>query len=202
MIDVVLAFMIIVSFLVAMILHEAGHALFAAWLGDPTPRVEGRLSLALPAHVNALGTLLCVILAFFPVGSAVGLGWGNPVKADPWKLRGGPNFGTLVVAVGGIFTSLVVGGIIRGGAAFPARFALRQCRYRARTAIGGGLRKRQHLPGHLQPDPALPARRLPDRLYLAAEPARPSVSRDPLPMGPSLSWYSSSCCRSWANSSG
>lgn len=110
MIDVVLAFMIIVSFLVAMILHEAGHALVAAWLGDPTPRAEGRLSLALPAHVNALGTLLCVILAFFPAGSAVGLGWGNPVKPDPWKLRGGPNFGTLVVAVGGILTSLVVGG--------------------------------------------------------------------------------------------
>jgi len=111
MIDVVLAFMIIVSFLVAMIFHEAGHALVAAWLGDPTPRVEGRLSLALPAHVNALGTLLCVILAFFPSG-AVGLGWGNPVKPDPWKLRGGPNFGTLVVAVGGILTSLVVGGAV------------------------------------------------------------------------------------------
>ena len=110
MIDVVLAFMIIVSFLVAMILHEAGHAMVAAWLGDPTPRAEGRLSLALPAHVNALGTLLCVILAFFPAGSAVGLGWGNPVKPDPWKLRGGPNFGTLVVAIGGILTSLVVGG--------------------------------------------------------------------------------------------
>jgi Zn-dependent protease len=111
MIDVVLAFMIIVSFMVAVILHEAGHALVAAWMGDPTPRMEGRLSLALPAHVNALGTLLCVILAFFPVGSAVGLGWGNPVKPDPWKLRGGPNFGTLVVAVGGILTSLVVGGV-------------------------------------------------------------------------------------------
>jgi Zn-dependent protease len=110
-IDVILAFMIIASFLVAMIFHEMGHALFAAWLGDPTPRVEGRLSLALPSHINPLGTLLCVILAFFPVGSAVGLGWGNPVKADPWKLRGGPNAGTLIVALGGIITSLVIGGV-------------------------------------------------------------------------------------------
>ncbi|HEV2582238.1 MAG TPA: site-2 protease family protein, partial [Ktedonobacteraceae bacterium] len=37
--------------------------------------------------------------------------WGNPVKADPWKLRGGPNVGTLIVALGGIFTSLLIGGI-------------------------------------------------------------------------------------------
>jgi Zn-dependent protease len=110
-IDVILAFMIIVSFLIAVVFHEIGHALFAAWLGDPTPRTEGRMSLSLPAHLNPLGTLLCVILAFFPVGSAVGLGWGNPVKADPWKLRGGPNAGTLMVAFGGIITSLVIGGI-------------------------------------------------------------------------------------------
>jgi Zn-dependent protease len=109
-IDVILAFMIIVSFLIAVTLHEIGHSLFAAWLGDPTPRIEGRMSLSLPAQINPLGTLLCVVLAFFPVGSAVGLGWGNPVKADPWKLRGGPNTGTLIVAVGGILTSLVVGG--------------------------------------------------------------------------------------------
>lgn len=111
MIDVILAFMIIASFVVAMTLHEAGHAVVAAWMGDPTPRLEGRLSLALPAHVNALGTLLCVILAFFPVPLAVGLGWGNPVKPDPWKLRGGPNAGTLIVSVGGIVTSLLVGGV-------------------------------------------------------------------------------------------
>ncbi|HEV2580581.1 MAG TPA: site-2 protease family protein [Ktedonobacteraceae bacterium] len=114
LIDVVLAFMIIVSFLIAMILHEIGHSLVAAWMGDPTPRTEGRMSLSLAPHINPLGTLLCVILAFFPVGSSVGLGWGNPVKADPWKLRGGPNVGTLIVALGGIFTSLLLGGIFAG----------------------------------------------------------------------------------------
>lgn len=111
MIDVVLALMIIGSFLVAIILHEFGHALVAGWLGDPTPRAEGRLSLSLPAHISPLGTMLCVIVAFFPVPTALGLGWGTPVKADPWKLRGGPNAGTFIVALGGILTSLVVGAI-------------------------------------------------------------------------------------------
>jgi Zn-dependent protease len=109
-INVVLALMIIGSFLVAILIHELGHSLMAALLGDPTPRSEGRLSFSLPAHIDPVGTLLCVILAFFPVAAGpVGLGWGKPVKVDPWKLRGGPNFGTLLVSLGGILISLITG---------------------------------------------------------------------------------------------
>lgn len=107
-INVVLALMIIGSFLVAIIIHESGHALVASLLGDPTPRSERRLSLSLRAHLDPVGTLMCVLLAFFPF-TPVGLGWGKPVKVDPWKLRGGPNGGTLLVSLAGILTSLVVG---------------------------------------------------------------------------------------------
>src|SRR5260370_17238846 len=94
-INVVLALMIIGSFLVAIIIHELGHSLMATMLGDPTPRAEGRLRFSLPAHIDPLGTLLCVILAFFPVAAGpVGLGWGKPVKVDPCKLRAVPHFST------------------------------------------------------------------------------------------------------------
>src|SRR5215472_13098355 len=109
-INVILAFMIIGSFLVAVIIHENGHSLVATMLGDPTPRKEGRLSPSLRTHIDPIGTMLCVILAFFPVAAyPVGLGWGKPVKVDPWKLRGGPNFGTLLVTLGGLLISLIVG---------------------------------------------------------------------------------------------
>ena len=118
-INVILAIMIIVSFLVAVVIHEYGHALMATMLGDPTPRNEGRLSLSLREHLDPIGTILAVILAFFPVAAGpVGLGWGKPVKSDAWKLRGGPNGGTLLVALGGPITSLIVGVIF----AFLLRF--------------------------------------------------------------------------------
>ena len=110
-INVVLALMIIGSFLVAVIIHELGHVLMATFLGDPTPRTEGRLSFSLPKQIDSMGTLLCVILAFLPAAGPVGLGWGRPVKVDPWKVRGGPNGGTLLVSIGGILISLITGAL-------------------------------------------------------------------------------------------
>jgi Zn-dependent protease len=108
LINVLLALMIIASFLLAIPLHEFGHALMASWLGDPTPRSEGRQSLSLGTHIDPLGTLMCVILAFQPV-LGVGFGWGKPVKPDPWKMRVGPNAGVLLVACAGPVFSLLIG---------------------------------------------------------------------------------------------
>jgi Zn-dependent protease len=107
-INVLLALMVVASFLLALPLHECGHALMASWLGDKTPRNEGRLSLSLRSHIDPVGMLMCVILAFQP-GIPVGLGWGNPVKADPWKMRIGANPGVLLVALAGPIMSLLIG---------------------------------------------------------------------------------------------
>jgi Zn-dependent protease len=118
-INVILAFMIIVCFLIAMVIHEYTHALTASLLGDPTPRSQGRQSLGVRIHLDPLGTLLCVVLSFLPITAGpLGLGWGKPVKTDPWKLRGGPNVGTLVVSSAGILVSLVLGLLV----AFLIRF--------------------------------------------------------------------------------
>ncbi len=110
-INVVLALMIIGSFLVAIPLHESGHALMASMLGDRTPREEGRLSLSLRSHIDPIGTLMCVLLAFQPI-PGVGFGWGKPVKADPWKMRVGANAGVLLVAWAGLIFSLLIGVLV------------------------------------------------------------------------------------------
>ena len=57
LINVILAFMIIGSFFVAVIIHEFGHSLVATMLGDPTPRKEGRLSAALSRQIDPIGTM-------------------------------------------------------------------------------------------------------------------------------------------------
>ena len=109
MINVLLALMLVVSFLIAVAFHELAHVLMASWLGDQTPRAEGRQTLRIPEHIDPMGLLMCVVLAFQPVPFQVGLGWGKPVKPDPWKMRIGPNAGLLVVALAGPVFSLILG---------------------------------------------------------------------------------------------
>jgi Zn-dependent protease len=103
--------MIILSFLISIALHECGHVLMASWLGDNTPRAEGRQTLSFRPHIDPVGLLMCVILAFQPA-FPVGLGWGKPVKPDPWKMKVKPDTGVLLVACAGIITSLLVGLIV------------------------------------------------------------------------------------------
>ncbi len=109
-INVILAFMIIVAFLLAIALHEFSHVLIASWLGDTSLRSEGRQTLAFRSHIDPVGMLMCVVLAFQVMGAPpLGLGWGKPVKPDPWKMRVKPDVGVLLVAFTGPVFSLAVG---------------------------------------------------------------------------------------------
>ncbi len=112
MINVLLSLMIVISFLLAIVLHEWAHAQMASWLGDQTPRLEGRQTLSLRAHLDPVGMVMCLILAFQPLMSVVppaGLGWGKPVKPDPWKMRVPADTGVLLVACAGLIGSLIIG---------------------------------------------------------------------------------------------
>ena len=86
------------SFLVAITVHEAGHAFAAGWLGDATPRFRGRRTLNPIPHLDVLGTLALVVLGF---------GWGKPVPVNPTNLRGGPLRGMALVAIAGPAVNLL-----------------------------------------------------------------------------------------------
>src|SRR5271157_202859 len=110
MINVWLTLLLIASFLIAMALHEWSHALVASWLGDNSPRSAGRLTVNLRSHLDPVGLMLAIFLAFQMVGAGpVALGWGKPVSVDPWKLRAGPNVGVLLVSIAGIVFNLLFG---------------------------------------------------------------------------------------------
>lgn len=74
-----LQFLVVAGLLVAAIsVHEFSHAFAADNLGDPTPRLAGRLTLDPRAHLDPIGSLLLLI---------VGFGWGKPVPFDPFNLE-------------------------------------------------------------------------------------------------------------------
>ena len=69
---------VFVSLILAISVHEFAHAFAANKLGDPTPKLQGRLTLNPLAHLDLFGTILLVL---------VGFGWGKPVIYDPYNLK-------------------------------------------------------------------------------------------------------------------
>lgn len=63
----------LIAVILAMSIHEMAHGLVSWWLGDPTAKMRGRLSLNPFRHIDWIG-LLC--LFFF------GFGWAKPVPID------------------------------------------------------------------------------------------------------------------------
>lgn len=82
--------------------HEFMHAATAVWLGDPTPRNMGRLTLNPIAHLDPVGTLLLLVAGF---------GWGKPVMYNPRNLRRLKSYRgmNIMVHLAGVTGNFIVG---------------------------------------------------------------------------------------------
>lgn len=93
----VVFFASISSIILAISIHEAAHALAADRLGDPTPRLQGRLTLNPLAHLDPIGTLMLILFRF---------GWGKPVVFDPFNLKN-PRRDAMLIGLAGPASNLV-----------------------------------------------------------------------------------------------
>lgn len=97
----------LLAFAIAIAVHEAAHAWMADRLGDPTARLEGRLSLNPLVHYDPIGTTLLFILVIM---RAIGIpvipfGWAKPVRFDPFNLRN-PRRDTALISLAGPLANL------------------------------------------------------------------------------------------------
>ncbi|MCF7844969.1 MAG: site-2 protease family protein [Kiritimatiellales bacterium] len=88
----------IIAILIAISVHEWGHGFVAYKLGDPTAKMDGRLSLNPLSHLDPIGTLMFIV---------VGFGWAKPVPIDPRYFRNHKRDTTLV-ALAGPATNLIM----------------------------------------------------------------------------------------------
>ncbi len=93
----------VIAFIVAISVHEACHAAAATWLGDPTPKSQGRLTLNPIRHLDPMGTLLLVVAGF---------GWGRPVIVNPLNLRFGIRRGMAIVSAAGPVSNIAVAALL------------------------------------------------------------------------------------------
>ncbi len=106
----------LVPILLGMVLHELAHGYAAYRLGDPTAKLQGRLTLNPLKHLDVTGSIIFLITA---LTSPFVFGWAKPVNVQPRYFRdprkgmmlvsfAGPaaNF-LLAVAFGGLYAFLV-----------------------------------------------------------------------------------------------
>jgi Zn-dependent protease len=107
---------VIIAFIYSVIIHELSHGLMADKLGDPTPRLAGRLTLNPLAHLDPFGSFLVpLILILFRSG--IVFGWAKPVPVNPYNFKD-QKYGELKVGLAGV-TSNIILAIIFG---LPVRF--------------------------------------------------------------------------------
>jgi len=101
---------LIVILLFSIVIHEVSHGAMAFYLGDPTAKYAGRLTLNPLKHLDPIGS---IILPFFLIlmakltGGGIIFGWAKPVPINPYNFRD-QKYGSAKVALAGPASNLAL----------------------------------------------------------------------------------------------
>ncbi len=96
----------VIILIFSVILHEVSHGAMADYLGDPTPRALGRLSLNPLRHIDWFGSIILPAILIIS-GSSFLVGWAKPVPFNPLNLRD-KRYGSAKVAIAGPLANLLI----------------------------------------------------------------------------------------------
>lgn len=106
----------------SVMIHEISHGVVAEYLGDPTARFAGRLTLNPISHIDPIGSVLLPLTLWFLSHGTVMFGWAKPVPYDPRNLPN-PKTGAGKIAAAGPLSNLllavVFGIFLRASAVVP-----------------------------------------------------------------------------------
>lgn len=96
----------IVILVVSVMFHELAHGTAADRLGDPTPRLSGRLTLNPLAHLELVGSFLVPLVCILS-GSGFIVGWAKPMPFNAAHLKY-KRWGPAIVAAAGPAMNLMI----------------------------------------------------------------------------------------------
>lgn len=96
--DALALILYVLIILVSVSIHEYSHAKAADILGDPTPRLSGRLTLNPLAHLDPIGFLALLIIR---------IGWAKPVPINPYNFKN-PNTGMMITGLAGPLSNFFI----------------------------------------------------------------------------------------------
>jgi len=94
----------IIILIFSVIVHEVAHGFMADWLGDPTARLQGRLTLNPIKHVDPVGSIIVPLITSL---SGFTFGWAKPVIYNPYNLKN-KRQGEFLIALAGPASNLVI----------------------------------------------------------------------------------------------
>jgi Zn-dependent protease len=119
-----LTIVLIIGLVMSIVLHEVGHAYAANWLGDPTARLEGRLSMNPIVHIDPLMSVIVPGLLVLS-GSPFLFGAAKPVPYNPYNFRN-QRWGEAIVAAAGPAVNILLAVLFALGAHFGAGLGLNE----------------------------------------------------------------------------
>jgi len=96
----------IIALIFSVVLHEMAHGYAANWLGDPTARLQGRLSANPLVHIDPMMSVILPGLLIFS-GSPFLFGAAKPVPYNPYNFTN-QKWGEAIVAAAGPAANVVI----------------------------------------------------------------------------------------------
>ena len=99
--EIIIYIQLAIILLVSIGIHEFAHAYTSYKLGDPTPKIQGRLTPNPLKHIDPIGFLMIFIIHF---------GRGKPVQIDPSYYKK-PYRDELITALAGPASNILLGSL-------------------------------------------------------------------------------------------
>lgn len=97
---------------ISVVIHEVSHGYMASYLGDPTARLQGRLTMNPIPHLDLFGSIIVPALLALS-GTGVIFGWAKPVPYNPHNISN--RYGNALVAAAGPasnFALAIIAGLV------------------------------------------------------------------------------------------
>ena len=104
--DLTLEIFTIIILILSIIMHAVAHGYMAYVLGDPTAKLQGRLTLNPLAHIDMMGSIIVPALLVF-MNAGILFGWAKPVPYNPYNLKN-QRWGEALVGVAGVATNILL----------------------------------------------------------------------------------------------
>lgn len=96
----------VVVFLFAISVHESAHAWTANRYGDPTARLQGRITLNPVYHIDPIGTVVLPLIAL--IYNIPMIGWAKPTPVNPLNFGKNHVRADIMTSVAGPVSNLIV----------------------------------------------------------------------------------------------